>query len=309
LSDYVLGLLAYNPWQNNQSDKTGVQERLALLQDVAERNFGLVLQTLERAGTKLDTTCREAIVSVALQHANDQNQTTIFRAFEKCTPLDAVIAEKKWIQESASSMTVAVRDYPYFSSYSSHETGFFTVCFQSEDAAVWQELEALFSKTSFSMAHSVYSGGVRKMPADAQTHAEARLARLVPLMLGAARQADPAGSSTPYRILYCSETAAGIGHAEALQTLALFLTTGSPQVRSDLKDSTQKRVSTTVQTLPNSPTTRGPEGGPAGLCSSSRGGPTGLICSSSSSSSSSSISSSSSSSSSRGPYSREFPSR
>jgi serine/threonine protein kinase/thiol-disulfide isomerase/thioredoxin len=257
-SDYVLALLAYNPWQNNQSDKTGVQERLALLQDVAERNFGLVLQTLERTGSRIDVTSREAIVSVALQHANDQNQTAIFRAFEKCTPLAAVIAEKNWIQKSAPSMAAALRGYPYLSSYSSHETGFFGVCFQSEDAAVWQELENLFSKTNFSVAHSVYVSGLRKMPTDAQTRAEARLARLIPLMLGAARQADPTGVSTAYRILYCSEEAARIGHADALQALALYLTTGSPQVRSENRASTQKRVSTTVQTLTGCPTTLSP---------------------------------------------------
>jgi len=251
--DYVLALLAYNPWQNNQSDKTGVQERLTRLQDAAERNFDLVLQTIVRAGTRIDTTCKDAIVTVARQQANEQNKAAIFKAFEKCTALAAVIAEKNWIQESAPSMAIAVRDYPYLSSYSSHETGFFAVCFQSEDAAVWQELEALFSKTSFTVAHSVYSSGMRKMPATAQTRAEARLARLVPLMLGAARQASPTSTTTSYRILYCSEAAARIGHADALQTLALFLTTGSPQVRSDLQNSTQKRISTSVQTLTGSP--------------------------------------------------------
>lgn len=252
LGEYAQALLAYNPWENNQSDKTGVQERLALLQDVAALNSAAVIWAAERHG-KIDVTSKDALVTVLRQHAGEQNKAAIFKAFEKNYVLAAVIAEKGWIQDAAQSMAAAVRAYPYQTGYSSHETGFFTICFQSTSNDVWKELEALFSKPGFSAADSVFKRGMEGIPDFVKMRTKPKLNRLITLMIEAARQADPARPSTPYRLLRCSELAAGVGHADALQTLALYLTTGTPRVKEEHTASTQQRITNSVQELTGCP--------------------------------------------------------
>ncbi len=261
ITQYADAVLSFNPWAGRSATadaegrKVAENEQIELLQDLGHFNFDLLLQVIEDCSVKLRNmvAVKSAVVKVVLQFANDQNKEAIFKVFEHNDALAAVIAEKGWIQDATGAMAVAVREYPYLTSYSSHEIGFFTVCFQSASDDVWKELEVLFAKTGFTAAHSALSQGMRSMPPAAKEEAAPRLERLVPLMWAAARQADPAASSTGYRILFCGEEAAHIGHADALQTLALYLTTGTPRVKEEHTASTQQRITNSVQELTGCP--------------------------------------------------------